>query len=68
MVDLSSRLEKIGSMVEDGDYFVVNRARQYGKTTTLWALRSYLEHEYAVILMSFQRISQSVFSRIRVGC
>ena len=33
MVDLSSRLEKIGSMVENGEYFVVNRARQYGKTT-----------------------------------
>lgn len=33
MVDPSSRLEKIGSMVENGEYFVVNRARQYGKTT-----------------------------------
>lgn len=68
MVDLSSRLEKIGSMVENGEYFVVNRARQYGKTTTLWALRNYLESKYAVILMSFQRMSQSVFSSEQSFC
>lgn len=40
MVDLNSSLKKIGSMVENGDYFEVNRAHQYGKTTTLWSLRS----------------------------
>lgn len=68
MVDLSSRIKKIGSMVENGEYFVVNRARQYGKTTTLWALRRYLESKYAVILMSFQRMSQSVFSSEQSFC
>ena len=68
MVNLSSRLEKIGSMVDNGEYFVVNRARQYGKTTTLWALRNYLENKYAVILMSFQRMSQSVFSSEQSFC
>lgn len=35
MVDLSSRLQKIKSMVDSGQYFTINRARQYGKTTTL---------------------------------
>ena len=40
MVDISDRLEKMKAMVDAGEYFTVNRARQYGKTTTLKALRS----------------------------
>ena len=33
MVDVSGRLKQIKSMVDAGDYFTINRARQYGKTT-----------------------------------
>ena len=36
-------------MVERGDYFCINRGRQYGKTTTLSALRDYLMDEYIVL-------------------
>ena len=35
MVDLSDRLEQIKKMVDRGDYFTINRARQFGKTTLL---------------------------------
>ena len=35
MVDISGRVEQMRAMVERGDYFCVNRARQYGKTTSL---------------------------------
>ncbi|MCD8018334.1 MAG: hypothetical protein LUF92_01740 [Clostridiales bacterium] len=38
MVDLTERLSKIRKMIDRGDYFTINRARQYGKTTTLLAL------------------------------
>ena len=38
MVDIIDRLEKIKTMIDAGDYFTINRARQYGKTTTLAAL------------------------------
>lgn len=38
MVNLTSRVEQIKKMVDAGEYFVINRARQYGKTTTLQAL------------------------------
>ena len=62
MVNLDSRLKKIKELVDDGDYFIINRARQYGKTTTLMALTQYLKEEYAVIFMSFQEISESDFS------
>lgn len=33
MVDLCSRLAQIKGYVDRGEYFVMNRARQYGKTT-----------------------------------
>lgn len=35
MVDLSERVKEIKKLVDDGKYFTINRARQYGKTTTL---------------------------------
>lgn len=61
MVNIKSRLEKIKQLVDHGDYFVINRARQYGKSTTLAALRTYLSEEYTVILLSFQRLSSAKF-------
>lgn len=54
MVDLSPRLAKIKESVDRGEYFTINRARQYGKTTTLRALREYLTDQYYVISMDFQ--------------
>ncbi len=54
MVDLHSRLTQIKSYVDRGEYFVMNRARQYGKTTTLRALKEYLKKDYHVISMDFQ--------------
>ena len=39
MVDISGRLAIIRKMVAHGDYFCINRGRQYGKTTTLEALK-----------------------------
>ncbi|MEZ3485054.1 MAG: hypothetical protein K1W22_00255 [Lachnospiraceae bacterium] len=38
MVNLESRIKQIHEMIDADDYFVINRARQYGKTTTLAAL------------------------------
>ena len=55
MVALQPRLEKIRKMVEDGAYFTINRARQYGKTTTLRALGDNLKDDYTVVSLDFQR-------------
>ncbi len=58
MVMLEERLHEIRERyVEQGSYFVINRGRQYGKTTTLRALEEYLTEEYLVISMDFQEIS-----------
>ena len=61
MVDIDDKLKKIKKMVDDGSYFVINRARQYGKTTTLSRLETYLGGEYVVISLDFQMISNGDF-------
>ncbi|MCD8021933.1 MAG: AAA-like domain-containing protein [Lachnospiraceae bacterium] len=61
MVDLESRLKAIKKMVDDGEYFTVNRARQFGKTTTLNALAAYLKKDYQVISLDFQTIDALAF-------
>ncbi len=61
MVDISDKLEQIGRMIDAGWYFTINRARQYGKTTTLKALAKFLEKNYVVVSLDFQRMSASDF-------
>lgn len=61
MIDLSSRLDEIKSMVDLGKYFTINKARQYGKTTILTALADFLKKDYRVINLDFQSISYADF-------
>lgn len=61
MVDISDKLVQIKAMVDAGQYFTINRARQYGKTTTLRQLREYLKEEYLVITLDFQRLDAAKF-------
>ena len=61
MVDLSERVKEIKKLVDDGKYFTINRARQYGKTTTIAVLTNYLNTEYEVLSLDFQKISNASF-------
>lgn len=62
MVRLDERLQKIKSLyVDRRKYFVINRGRQYGKTTTLRALAEYIRKDYAVIALDFQKLSDINF-------
>ena len=63
MVDISERLSQIKEMVDAGQYFTVNRARQYGKTTMLRALEKYLAKEYTVVSIDFQMVSDADFEK-----
>ena len=46
MVCLDDRVEKIKKeYVDEGSYFIINKGRQYGKTTTLKALGKCLEQQ-----------------------
>lgn len=61
MVDIRKRLEEIRALVDAGAYFTINRARQYGKTTTLNALGDFLKNDYIVISLDFQLLSSNDF-------
>ncbi len=55
MVDISGRIDRIiREYIEKGQYFTINRARQYGKTTTLYLLERRLREDYIVLSLSFE--------------
>jgi len=64
MVDTSRKISAVKAMVEQGKYFVINRPRQYGKTTTLFLLRQELkkDNRYLVISTSFEGIDDPTHS------
>lgn len=62
MVPLDDRIREIREKyVERGSYFIINRGRQYGKTTTLRLLAKDLRQEYTVVWMDFQGIGTEEF-------
>lgn len=62
MVDTSDKLEQIIALIEKGNYFSLNRPRQYGKSTTMNLLELELEKRgYLPILISFEGIGDAVF-------
>ena len=66
MVGLDDRLDRIKRLfVDRGKYFVINRGRQYGKTTTLMALAEYLRKDYLVLAMDFQEIGTEEFADVK---
>ena len=63
MVDISGKIEQILEMVAQGDYFVINRPRQYGKTTTVYMLARHLKEtsDYFPIKLSFEGLGSESF-------
>ena len=61
MVDTSRQVSEIRHLVDEGSYFTINCARQYGKTTTLAALARDLSDDYIVINMDFQMFGSSAY-------
>lgn len=55
MVDTHEKITTIvNTLIDRHKYFTINRARQYGKTTTLSLLSKYLEDRYLVLRLSFE--------------
>lgn len=61
-VNIQDKLEQIKKLIDNGDYFTINRARQYGKTTTINALTEYLKKEFIVLSLDFQMIGNAKFA------
>jgi len=69
MADISEKLRQIMAMVEKSQYFTINRARQYGKTTTIRQLEKVLlEMGYQVARISFERIGDESFDNAKNFC
>ena len=61
MVDTAKRFDSIKEMIDAGEYFAINRARQYGKTTTLQTIRRKLSDRYLIIKTSFEGVGDQPF-------
>jgi len=61
MVDTSDKLNKIYDLIVKGKYFTINRSRQYGKTTTMYLLKSMLRERYEVLNISFEGVGDEPF-------
>ena len=68
IVDISGKIAQIKKLIDSGSYFTINRARQYGKTTTLYELRRYLPDEYTVIKISFEGLGDESFESAERFC
>ena len=68
MVDLSERVKEIRKLIDAGKYFTINRARQYGKTTTLNALKRALSSDYEMVGLDFQGLGYASFQTEEEFC
>ena len=64
MADVSNKLKQALDMIDEGLYFIINRPRQYGKTTTLYTLADTLRQtgDYIVLNTSFEGIGDIIFN------
>ncbi len=64
MVDISAKIRQIFNIIESGDYFVINRPRQFGKTTVVHMLNRFLKThpDYFPINISFEGIDAPTYA------
>jgi len=68
MVDIANKLDQIKLLIDEAEYFTINRGRQYGKTTTLTCLEECLANEYEVISISFEGLGDESFADAEIFC
>ncbi len=63
MADMSEKLARIETMVIKGNYFTVNKPRQYGKTTMMFLLEQQLKKnkDYLPLNISFEEIDAPTY-------
>ena len=66
MVNINEKLKNVEELIARGDYFVINRPRQYGKTTLLSQITRVFKEKYLIIRISFEGIGDSVFENEEV--
>ncbi|WP_190616101.1 AAA family ATPase [Tepiditoga spiralis] len=66
MVNIENKLNQIMNLIENGEYFTINKPRQFGKTTTMFLLEKKLKNKYTVISISFEGIGDVPFQNEEV--
>ena len=64
MINSAKRFEAIKRLIDAGEYFTINRARQFGKTTTLDMIWRELSDRYLVIALSFEGVGDTPFESV----
>ena len=62
MVDTEKRFKAVEELIDMGEYFSINRARQYGKTTMLDMIWRRMADRYLIIDCSFEGVDDSAFA------
>jgi len=68
MVNIDDKVDAVTEMVDSGQYFTINRPRQYGKTTFLNILSIKLSDSYICVNISFEGIGDDSFSSEESFC
>lgn len=66
MVNIENKLRQVEKLIDNGDYFLINRPRQYGKTTLLSQISKSFGDKYLIIRTSFEGIGDSIFENEEV--
>lgn len=61
MADVSAKVAAVSDMIRAEQYFVINRPRQYGKTTMLDQLYRALQPEFCMLNISFEHLDYSQY-------
>ena len=67
MVDISGKFNQVMNLIEQGEYFAINRPRQYGKTTMLETLFNKLDSSRLIFFLSFEGIGD-IFTNEKTFC
>jgi len=70
MVNTKDKLLRIMNLIQDEQYFTINRARQYGKTTTIFLLEKAFASnpEFNCISISFEGVGAEMFENDEKFC
>ncbi len=63
--DISGKVQQVMEMIARGDYFIINRPRQYGKTTLIYHLFHEMQEnkDYLAVSISFEGLGSSNYSK-----
>ena len=59
MVDTTNKMKVFERLIERKKYFTINRARQFGKSTSLKWIYTHLNGEYLVVVIDFNNLNEN---------